>query len=453
MILTPGTLTPRWTKLRYHATQQDYWACEARYCVVPAGRRSGKSELAKRKLVLRAMTAHEWCQYPDPRFFAAAPTVSQVKRIWWDDLKALIPSYFVYGRVNESALEIRLINGARICLLGMDKPERCEGSPWDGGILDEYANMKDEAWGAHVRPALSDRLGWCDFIGVPEGRNHYYDLFKKAKALEVEAFKDGVESEWRTFHWKSKDILPRKEIEAAENDLDEVTFRQEYEGSFENYTGRCYWPFDDKTHCAPLAYDPKSDLIFCFDFNVDPGVAAVCQEQVLPNGIKGTGVIGEVYMPRGSNTVRVTNKLITMFEGHKGKIRCFGDATGGARGSAKIQGSDWHLIRSRLRGAFSSQYVIVETPKQNPRERDRVNSLNSRLKTMSGEIRLMVDPSLAPHVVKDFEGVCLLKGGSGEIDKHTSPALTHLTDAIGYYVHKKFPVKGRYIKSKSRYWK
>jgi len=451
MILTPGKLTPRWTKLKRHTVQYAYWTCPARHCVVPAGRRSGKSELAKRKLALRAMTAHEWCEYP--RFFAAAPTVNQVKRIWWDDIKALIPSYFVYGRVNESSLEIRLINGAKICLLGMDKPERCEGSPWDGGVLDEYANMKMDAWGAHIRPALSDRLGWCDFIGVPEGRNHYYDLYKQAQAWEIEAEKDGVESDWRTFHWVSSDIVNPSEIAAAKRDMDEVTFRQEYEGSFENYTGRCYWAFSDQTHCAPLKYDPDKQLILCFDFNVDPGVAAICQEQILPNGVNGTGVIGEVYLPRGSNTVRVTNKITAMFSEHRSRICCFGDATGGARGSAKIEGSDWHLIRTRLRAAFPKQYVIVDTPKQNPRERDRINALNSRLKTMDGEIRLMVDPSLAPRVVKDFEGVCLLKGGSGEIDKQSDESLTHLTDAIGYYVHRKFPVKGQYKRSGTKHWK
>ena len=47
----------------------------------------------------------------------------------------------------------------------------------------EYGNMKLEAWGANVRPALSDRKGWCDLIGVPEGRNHYYDTALKACLL------------------------------------------------------------------------------------------------------------------------------------------------------------------------------------------------------------------------------------------------------------------------------
>ena len=36
-------------------------------------------------------------------------------------------------------------------------------------VLDEFANMKEKAWGENVRPALSDREGWAWLIGVPAG--------------------------------------------------------------------------------------------------------------------------------------------------------------------------------------------------------------------------------------------------------------------------------------------
>ena len=45
-------------------------------------------------------------------------------------------------------------------------------------------------------------------------------------------------------------------------------------------------------------------------------------------------------------------------------------------------------------------------------------------------------------MVKDIEGVRVLEGGSGEIDKKSDPKLTHLSDALGYYVVKKHPVAG-----------
>ena len=458
-------ITSRWTKMKDHAEQIRLIRSKARFNVVPAGRRSGKTEICgKRKLILKALNAHRkdmpeyYVPFPDPRFFCGAPTRDQVKRIFWADLKALIPKSFLLKAPNESQLIIQLINGAEIHCLGMDKPERAEGTPWDHGVLDEYGNMKERTWSQHIRPALSDRNGRCDFIGVPEGRNHYYDLWKKARASAVSAKKKNMIPEWDGFHWISADILDPKEIESAKSDLDELTYDQEYCASFVNFTGRAYYSFLEQVHCTALNYNPRQDLIFTFDFNVAPGTAGIIQEQYMPSkgtGVKlwGSGIIGEVYIPRGSNTIKVCDKLIYDWGKHRGRIFCYGDSTGGAKGSAKILGSDWQLIKEKLWSHFGIDRVIFKVPKSNPRERDRVNSVNSRLLNTKGEIRMMVDPSKAPKMVKDFEGVTVVVGGSGEIDKTTNPELTHLSDGIGYYTYREYPVMKKYVATKHKYWK
>lgn len=436
----PSRLYP----LRHHDKQAAWKASPARFNVVPAGRRSGKTEIAKRKLVKRAFRGTD---FEDPRFFAGAPTRDQAKAIYWSDLKAMIPRPLMARSPSETELSIRLVTGAEIRVVGMDKPERIEGQPWDGGILDEFANMKPGVWGENVRPALSDRRGWCDLIGVPEGRNHYYDLYKYAQ---------GDDPEWGSFTWFSADILAAEEIAAAKRQLDELVFQQEYEASFVNFTGRAYYPFIEALHTAPLAYNPDATLVFCFDFNVEPGVAAICQEQVLPGQyerdaagavlldkpITGTGVIGEVWIPSNSNTPAVCRKLIADWGEHRGRVVCYGDATGGSRGSAKVEGSDWELIAKELRPVFKER-LSFRVKASNPAERSRLNAMNSRLKSAAGDIRLMVDPGKAPHVVKDLEGVVLLKGGSGELDKKATPALTHISDGLGYYVEHEFPIVSR----------
>jgi len=442
-------LTNRWTPFRAHPAGEAYTASPHRFNTVPAGRRSGKTERAKRKLILACMeTTTEW----EPRFFAAAPTRDQAKRIYWDDLKRLSPPEFLACRPLETELKIRYVNGAELSVLGMDKPERIEGVPWDGGIADEIANMKPTAWPANIRPALSDRLGWCDLIGVPEGRNHYHEIDRAAKAMMLAK---GVHSEWGSYSWPSSDILLPSEIEAAKNDLDELTFNQEYEASFINFSGRAYYPFLEKTHCKPLKYDPRKHLDLMFDFNIEPGVCAVGQEQILPGEYKrdksgvqllnqpiiGTGIIGEVHIPRNSNTPAVCRKVVKDWGKHPGNIRCYGDATGGARGTAKVQGSDWDIIRDELKPIFKDR-LSFRVKRGNPAERSRINAVNSRLRSANGTIRMMVDPGKAPNVVTDFEGVQTLKGGSGEIDKKANLALTHISDAIGYRVEFDFPVSG-----------
>ncbi len=421
-------LPPRWTVLRPHSEQVRLWDSPSRFNVIPAGRRSGKTELFKRRVVRCALMG---TRFPDARFFVGAPTYGQAKRIFWNDLKALVPKEFMAGRPSESELVIKLKNASEIHVLGLDQPARIEGTPWDGGGVDEFGNVKASAWPENIRPALSDRKGWGWLFGVPEGRNHYYDIDQRAIADDT--------GEWGHFWWPSKDILPPEEIESARRDLDPVTFDQEYNASFVNFSGRAYYPFTTRTHCAKLIYDPKQNLIFCFDFNVAPGVAVVAQEQKLPNGIEGTGVIGEVYIPQNSNTIAVCNRLIADWKDHQGKITCYGDASGGATGSAKVVGSDWDLINRTLKSVWPGR-VGIRVPRQNPKERARVNSVNTRFLNGADEIHMMIDPSKAPWTVRDFEGTIVLEGGSGEIDKKNDEKLTHLTDGLGYYIVYEYPV-------------
>ena len=439
--LRPKRLYP----LRPHAEQTRLKKSKARFKVVPAGRRSGKTERAKRRLAKVAMSPSDW---DDPRYFAGAPTRDQAKAIYWNDLKAMIPKAFLAEPPRETELMLRLVSGAELWVVGMDRPERIEGRPWNGGILDEFANMRKGTLGENVRPALSDRKGWCWLIGVPEGRNHYYDLNQYA-------LHDG-DPEWDSFTWPSIDILDPAEVEAARRQLDPLVFAQEYEASFINFTGRAYYPFLEATHCKQLVYDPKAPINFCFDFNVEPGVCAVTQEQRMPGQFErderglvdlsrpifGTGVIGEVHIPRNSTSEAVARRLVKDWATHEGLVRCYGDATGGARGSAKVTGSDWDIIKRELRPTFMER-LSFRVQSANPPERVRINAVNTRL--MAGTvqapiIRLMVDAKRAPNVVKDLEGVRLLEGGSGEIDKKATPNLTHISDAFGYYVVKEFPI-------------
>lgn len=416
-------------------------ASSARFKVVPAGRRSGKTELAKLVLSLVSMNCYDprmgiyrVRHNEAPRYFAAAPTLTQARRIYWDDLKRLVPKWALACDPRESDMIITLKTGAMICVLGMDVPERIEGAPWDGGILDEYGNMKAKAWGSHVRPALSTlgREGWCWLIGVPEGRNHYYDRYKAAVACTT--------NEWAGFTWKSSEVLSAGEIAAAKADLDELTYLQEYEASFVNFTGRAYYGYSD-ANVGSLSYDPRQPLVFCFDFNVAPGVAAVIQEQALPGQFEtistasgivykapvvGTGIIGEVWIPQNSNTPAVCRKLIADWGSHQGDVIIYGDATGGSRGSAKVQGSDWDLIKAAFALSPLADKVRYRVRSHNPAERSRLNAVNSRIRSASGVVRLMVDRTRAPHVDADFDGVRLLDGGSGEIDKKHDPKLTHL---------------------------
>ena len=417
-------LTPRWYNLRYHKEQQRLWNSTARFRVVPAGRRSGKTELAKRFIVKQALRHNT---FSDAWFICAAPTREQAKRIFWKDLKALSPFEFI-AHTSESELSITYINGARLSVLGLEKPERAEGNSLSGAILDEYGNMNSDVWPEHVRPSLSDRNGFAWFTGVPEGRNHYYDLSLKARVSE----------NWDVFHWFSEDILPPEEIAEAKNDLDPLTYRQEYRGEFVTFAGLAYygWSEENALKLDRPKYDPNRPLMLCFDFNVSPGVCAAIQEFD-----DATYVVGEVYIPQYSNTPMVCEKAKSLWAARQAApVHLYGDASGGAKGTAKVAGSDWDLIRASFEGAWKGGFVS-RVQRANPPVRSRVNSVNTRLCNANMQRRLFVDARRAPNVIKDFEGVKIIEGSNGEIDK-SDPKFTHITDAIGYYIDQAHPCGG-----------
>ncbi len=434
---TGRKLTSRWTPLRHHPMQRKLWISDKRFRVVPSGRRSGKTELAKRFTVKKAI---EFWEFPDGRFVLAAPTHAQAKRIYWRDLKLLLPRWYRKGKPNESELTLNLINGASITVMGLDEPARVEGPPLDGIIIDEFGNMKPQTWAEHVRPALSTRgrPGWAWLIGVPEGRNHYYKAATHSQ--------DPVNRSWGYFHWLSEDILTRDEIEEAMRDMDARTFDQEYRGSFIDFAGRIYWAYERSVHSAErVLYNPRKPLIFCFDFNVSPGTAAVLQELEYKGKNKAvaenfTGAVGEVWIPQDSNTPMVCRRLCEDWGRHKQDVYLYGDATGGARSTSQLDGTDWDIIPRYLKRTFGNR-LKLRNRTSNPQERARVNAFNTRLMNAAGEIHMLVDPHNCPNIVEDLEGVVAKEGTKGEIDDKKDPMRGHITDGVGYYLEDVFPAR------------
>jgi hypothetical protein len=380
-------------------------------------------------------------KWPDFPIFYGAPTYQQAKRIYWNDLKRMVPRGLVTD-VSETDLRLKLYNDAEIWVVGLDKPERVEGPPWNWAFIDEIANVKPETWDEHIAPALSERLGGADLYGVPEGRNHYYRMSTYAQ--------DGSnQPEWAYFHWRTADILPlylgeeaaAAEIKSAKRRLDPMTFDQEYNASFVFFAGRAYHRFRPETHAATRqSYDAKAELVLVFDFNRAPGVAGIGQER----GGK-TRVIGEVYIEKNSTTEAVCRKIVADWGDHEGDVTCSGDPSGGARGHKQEAGSDREIIEHELRPVFGKR-LDFKVKRRAPTQRARINAVNSRFEAADGTVRFLIHP-LCRETVRCFDGTSLLKGGIGELDKDHDKTLTHLSDAWGYYMDVEHPVgDGDYVK-------
>ena len=199
--------------------QQKVWNDPVRFQVIAAGRRTGKSRLAAWKLIIEGLAATKGS------VFYVAPTQGQARDIMWDMLLELGNPVIASSHVNN--LQIKLVNGATIALKGADRPETMRGVSLKFLVMDEYADMKPEVWEQILRPALADQKGSAMFIGMPMGRNHFYDLYTYACVSDDDTFAG--------YHFTSYDnpLLDNAEIEAAKKSMSTFSFRQEFMASFE----------------------------------------------------------------------------------------------------------------------------------------------------------------------------------------------------------------------------
>lgn len=417
----------RWYRLKDHDVQLALIRAVPdgiRFPLVPAGRRSGKTERFKRFLVKQAN------KVPGP-YFAAAPTHDQAKKIFWDDLKAFTLSAMHPRRPSESDRIIYLPNGSEIHVIGLDKPQRIEGIPWKGGGIDEFADIKPHAWEANILPALNtvnpldpDYRAWCWLLGVPDGLNHYYDLCQKAET--------GADPNFRVFHWKSAEILPPDVMDAMKRAMSAKQFKQEFEASFETASGRIYEDYG-KHNQADAAIQPHEQLLWMHDQNFTPLSSAIGVRRGAGNN--DLYLLDEIVLTSAVSKQSAV-EFVEKYREHKNKhVLIYGDPAGRA-GEKHGHASDYTDIEGVLR-ENGWQFTRKVKPAA-PAIKDRQNAVRAKILTASGETSLFVNPVTAPWCHKGLSTVQVKEGSTFQEDQ--SNQYQHITTAIGYCVDREWPV-------------
>lgn len=411
----------RWYKLHEHPIQRALITDQVRFKVVPAGRRSGKTERAKRFVAKQAM------KNANERYFIAAPTRDQVKKIYWADMKRLCLCSLQDKSPSETELIIYLNNGTEIHLIGLDRPERIEGILWTGGVIDEIDDVKSEAWEANIRPALDtfnplrpDYLAWCWLIGVPDGLGNLYEFAEYAKS--------SGDPDWRVYHWKSSEILPEKTIESAKRQMSAKQYRQEYEASFETASGRIYEEYGPANYTTEKI-QPNEQLVWYHDFNYTP----------LSSGIgvrRGNSVyLLEEIILTSAIARQSAMEFVERYKNHKNRsVIIYGDPAGRA-GEKHGHASDYTEMEKVLRDNGWS--VTRRVKAAAPAIKDRQNAVRAKIMNASGEVSLYVNTKQAPYTHKGLATV-QFKKGSTFLEDETE--YQHITTAIGYFIDYEFPV-------------
>lgn len=249
-----------------HPRQEEVFYDDARYKVVAAGRRFGKSFLAAVTLFVegskttKVRSDGEVIDLSLEKVYYVAPTFTQGKEILWPVLKELGGDLIAQAYENEASL--RLINGRTIHIKGADRPDSLRGTGLSYVVLDEYAFMKEEVWEMIISPQLARSEGGALFIGTPDGKNHFYELFMKGSSTEAH-------EAWKAWHFGSVDnpFLPAAEIEEMRERMSAERFAQEAEASFDSGSGivltadmfhiveKCPYPCDHYVACDLAGFE------------------------------------------------------------------------------------------------------------------------------------------------------------------------------------------------------
>ncbi len=397
----------------------------ARFRVVVAGRCFGKTQLSLLEMLRAA-------ERPNSRIWYVGPNAEQAKRILWERLKSVTRD-LVISRPLETELNVKLKGNSTIGIRGADNPDSIRGNGLDFVVLDEFASMQPTTWTKVLRPALADRKGRALFLGTPAGSNHFYELYKKAQ----------TDPEWAAFQFTTSqggNVSADETRVFACADLDADSFKQEFEAAFTGAgANRVYYAFDPEKNIQEVAFDPYLPLIWAIDFNVNP----MCMLLIQRNA-DSTYVLDEIIIKPDANTERgcaAFHERVSAFKQHKLQVQLYGDASGSQRRTSAAE-TDWTIIRNFF-DRWPNQYVVAfRQNRSNPAVRDRVNCVNSRLRSASEKVHLFIDPR-CHELIKDLEQVTWALDFSGrpttEIDKLDRDR-THTSDAMGYYVAQAFPL-------------
>ena len=400
-ITTTPDINLRWA-------QGQVFNSEKRFRLLVAGRRFGKSYLSCIELLKGAIDR------PGETYFYCAPTYRMAKDIAWKALKRLVPKVWIQAK-NETDLRLDLINGSSIELKGTENAMALRGRSLAGVVLDEAAFMSSEVWFEVIRPALADKQGWALFISTPDGTaSWFYDLWCYVESDPTE--------EWQRWCYTTIEggNVPKEEVEAARAQLDERTFKQEFEASFENLSGLVAISFGDMNISAEATDIKVMPLLLGVDFNVDPmsGSCAVKKDDTLY-------VFDEVIMTGGATTWEFAEEVQRRYGIDRRIIAC-PDPTGGARKTAGVGATDHAILR---RSGFN-----VSAPKAPWKIRDKITAVNMALLDASGARRTIIHPR-CKELIKSLRTLTYAPN-TGLPNKNLG--VDHAFDAFGYLCLQQF---------------
>lgn len=322
--------------------------------------------------------------------------------------------------VNKSDLILYLPNGSEIHMAGMDNGKAVEkilGTEFSTIYFNEASEMEYNPVQLVLsrlaqKTPLTNRV-WFDFNPPQKTHWSYWLFVKKLNPIDEEPLRNPEDYDYLIMNPidNLQNIDP--EYIALLESMPEAERNRFLLGLFSDASdGQVYYAFDRELHVDPTVKKGVGQIYLGLDFNVDPMTCIVAQ---VVN--KEFHIFDEIYL-NNSDTFKMAAEIKK--RGYTGTA--IPDSTGKAR---KTSGKSDHLILKEA--------GLRIPPVRNPFVTDRVNNVN-RLFTSN---RIKISPK-CKKLINDLEKVAWK---DNKLDQKTNPSLTHISDALGYFLWWAEPIK------------
>lgn len=421
-------------KIKLLPHQFDMMISPEKFGALIGGIGSGKSYFGANYIIKRVF------EYPEALHFIGANTYGQLRDSTLEAMFRVLSDFGLEFEYNQNAGMLEFANGRVLCK-SMENFDALRGIEIATFWLDEVRDLRREAFDmmmGRLRDRRASRLEGR-VTSSPAGFNWVYDYFHPNGENNT--------SEFKLIHARSYDNhhLPAGYIDSIKSQYSAEFFKQEIMGEFVNiYQGQAYvnWGEWNLVDANPFWADgpvhPLLPVVVAMDFNLSPMSWALGQRR-----IDDFYFFDEVRL-LNSHTQEASKALCEkLIEIHpkiqKVGVILSGDATAKAGQRAAAGQSDYDIICQTL-----DQYKIPwmnQTPESNPTVKDRVNTVNAKLKDGTGVTHLWLHRKNCVYARKDFERVVWKPGANLILDQTTDPELTHMSDGIGYAVCALSPLK------------
>lgn len=409
--------------------------CKKKFIFLVGGYGCGKSFTVGMFSILHSIVDNGIMhQVISPNYSMAKKTV--IPAIY-DILENRIDPPLVYGRdfafnKTEHTFYITKWNGCIVICSG-HSPENLNGPTIGSFAIDEPGQQKYTVWEKMIARLREPRAKWLQggLFGTPEGMNWFYDICEGDKRPKT---KTG-EEEYELIRAKTSDnvSLPETYIDTLYQQYDAHIVDAYVNGFFVPLeSGIAYYSFDEKKNILDdeFKYNENEPLIIGHDFNYDPMTIVICQEAKINN--EWVLVLFDEIYRHNCDTDAICEMLINKY-GKSANYEIYPDPAcknRSAHGSGK---SDLLLIKNSFVGLSYS----VNMPSASPTRKDRLNSVNKMFCNAKSERHLYITRN-CKNVLNDIRKVTMEEYLNGNFK---DPQAGHITDALGYIVSKRHPVK------------